>query len=248
MADGRIVIIALCGGADRPMRNPRSRRRSPAIHAVLLELRDRFYPELRGRPASAEWIGAMGFTPDQLPAIGFLRPGIVVAAGYNGYGGSYTTAAGMAAAQMALARETPGWTPADVFSPRRLLSDEPAFMNEREGLWRIATALCRQLKQVNATITEAVALRSGADRPVRVRRSPKAPPAPRVTTMLQMRAGPASCDRARAVRLALVEVRPAARPVVLRRRSDGTDVGRDLEEAVVRRNGRRQLATGERGD
>jgi len=89
------------GGDDRPMQNPRSRRRSSVVHRLLLELRDRFYPELRGQPPSTEWVGPMGFTPDQLPAIGVLRPGVIVAAGFNGYGGSYTTAAGEAAASLA---------------------------------------------------------------------------------------------------------------------------------------------------
>lgn len=62
-------------------------------------------------------------------------------------GGGWTTAAGMAAAQMALTGEVPAWPPADVFSPRRLLSAEPVFMNEREGLWRIATALCHERRR-----------------------------------------------------------------------------------------------------
>jgi glycine/D-amino acid oxidase-like deaminating enzyme len=99
--------LLLGGGADRPMRNPASRRRSPQVHRLLLALRDRFYPELRGSPPAAEWVGPMAFTPDQLPAIGFLRPGVVIAAGYNGYGGSYTTAAGLAAAEMALTSQAP---------------------------------------------------------------------------------------------------------------------------------------------
>ena len=87
----------LMGGADdRPMKNPSSRRRSPAVHEHLMKLRDSFYPELIGRPPSSEWIGPMAFTPDGLPCIGILRPGLIVAAGYNGYGGSYTTAAGHA--------------------------------------------------------------------------------------------------------------------------------------------------------
>ena len=113
------------GGDDRPLANPRSRRRSGAVHRLLLELRDGFYPELRGRPPSAEWIGPMGFTPDQLPAIGPLRPGVVVAAGFSGYGGSYTTAAGEAAAAFALTGEAPPWLDAEVFAPTRLLGSGP---------------------------------------------------------------------------------------------------------------------------
>lgn len=154
-----LAPLLMGGGADRPMTSPSSRRRSARVHTELLGIRDRFYPELRGRPPTSEWVGAMGFTPDQLPAIGFLRPGIIVAAGYNGYGGSYTTAAGLAASEMARTGCAPDWVPEDVFSPRRLTTSEPIFMTERDGLWRIATSLCRQLKAVNHQISEALTLR-----------------------------------------------------------------------------------------
>ncbi|MEX2284433.1 MAG: FAD-dependent oxidoreductase [Gemmatimonadota bacterium] len=150
--------LLLGGGADRPMQNPWSRRRSPRVHRRLLELRDRFYPELRGRPASAEWVGAMGFTPDQLPAIGMLRPGVVIAVGYNGYGGSYTTAAGLAAAELALNGGTLDWVPEDVFSPRRLNSEQPLFMTHKDSLRRIAVSLCQQLRVVNKQIAETISL------------------------------------------------------------------------------------------
>ena len=95
----------------------------------------------------------MAFTPDGLPAIGFVRPGIILAAGYNGYGGSYTTAAGQASAEMALTDEPPDWTPQDVFSPRRFLSKEPLFLSSKDNLWRIAQALCKRLIVVNEQIS-----------------------------------------------------------------------------------------------
>ena len=159
-ADARdgLAPVLMGGGADRPMQRPSSRRRSPRVHEQLLALRSRFYPELAGQPPSAEWIGAMAFTPDQLPVIGFLRPGVIVAAGYNGYGGSFTTAAGLAAARMALTSSVPEWVPEDVFSPRRLVSDEPLFMTAQDGLWRIAASLCRQLEVVERRITESLSL------------------------------------------------------------------------------------------
>jgi glycine/D-amino acid oxidase-like deaminating enzyme len=153
-----LAPVLMGGGPDRRMQSPSSRRRSARIHAQLLALRSRFYPELEGRPPSAEWIGAMAFTPDQLPAIGFLRPGVVIAAAYNGYGGSFTTAAGHAAALMALSSSTPDWAPEDVFSPRRLMNREPLFMTAQDSLWRIATSLCRQLKVVDRQITESLSL------------------------------------------------------------------------------------------
>jgi glycine/D-amino acid oxidase-like deaminating enzyme/CRP-like cAMP-binding protein len=147
--------LLMGGGADRPMKDPRSRRRSLEIHHKLLGIRDKLYPSLRGRPPSAEWVGSMGFTPDQLPVIGFLRPGLIVAAAFNGYGGSYTTAAGQAAASMALTGEVPDWVPEDVFSPRRFLHDEPLFLNAHDSLWRIAASLCRQLKSINRQMSDA---------------------------------------------------------------------------------------------
>ena len=161
-AKGGRAPLLLGGGDDRPMKNPSSRRRSRAIHDQLLSLRDRFYPELRGRPPSSEWIGPMGFTPDELPCVGFLREGVVVVAGFNGYGGSYTTAAGFAAVEMVTSGVTPEWIPDDIFSPRRLLSREPFFMSQRDSLWRIALSLCRQLKLVNAKISEGLSLTRGS--------------------------------------------------------------------------------------
>jgi glycine/D-amino acid oxidase-like deaminating enzyme len=121
LRDG-LAPLVLGGGDDRPLGDPRVRLRSKAVHDLLIELRDSYFPELRGRAPSAEWIGPMGFTPDQLPLIGALRPGVVVAAGFNGYGGSYTTAAGEAAADLVLGSKVPRWLDADVFTPTRLTS------------------------------------------------------------------------------------------------------------------------------
>ncbi len=141
-ARGRAPLL-MGGGEDRLMRNPASRRRSPAVHALLLEQRDAYYPELAGQPPSCEWVGPMGFTPDQLPAIGVLRPGVIIGAGFNGYGGSYTTAAGQVLAEIALGGQTPAWAPEDVFSPLRFTAREPLFLAEHDGLWRIAASLCQ---------------------------------------------------------------------------------------------------------
>jgi glycine/D-amino acid oxidase-like deaminating enzyme/CRP-like cAMP-binding protein len=167
---GRAPLL-MGGGRDRPMADASARRPSRTVHQRLLQLRDRFYPELRGRALSAEWVGPMAFTPDQLPAIGPLRPGVIIAMGCNGYGGSYTTAVGLAAAAIALTGNLPAWVPEDVFAPRRLTVSEPIFMTQRDSLWRIAASLCAQLKAVNGRISEALMLRSAAADDVHVRRS-----------------------------------------------------------------------------
>jgi len=150
--NGRAPLL-FGGGNDRPMKNPASRRRSLGIHNLLLRLRDRYYPELCGQPPTSEWVGPMAFTPDALPAVGFVRAGVILAAGFNGYGGSYTTAAGQASAEMALTDESPDWTPQDVFSPGRFLSKQPLFLSSRDNLWRIAQALCKRLVVVNEQIS-----------------------------------------------------------------------------------------------
>lgn len=175
-ANGRAALL-LGGGADRPMKNPASRRRSPLIHRHLLQLRDHFYPELRGCPPAAEWVGAMGFTRDELPAIGLLRDGIVIAAGFNGYGGSYCTAAGLAAAEMVITGAAPDWVPQDVFSPQRLLSARPLFMSQQDSLWRIAASLCHQLRRVNREISETLTL-AEKQPPLRLTKAPRITPKP----------------------------------------------------------------------
>ena len=100
----------------------------------------------------------MAFTPDGLPCIGFLRPGVIVAVGYNGYGGSYTTAAGNAVAEMAVSGSVPEWVPEDIFSPVRLVREDPLFLSDRNGLWRVAASLCRQLHAVNRRLADALTL------------------------------------------------------------------------------------------
>jgi glycine/D-amino acid oxidase-like deaminating enzyme len=159
--DGRAPLL-LGGGEDRPMHNAASRRRSPSVHAQLLRLRDSFYPELAGQPPSTEWTGPMAFTPDGLPCIGFLRPGLVIAAGFNGYGGSYSTVAGHLAGEMAMTDTVPDLAPEEIFSPRRLLQDHPLFLADRKGLWRVATSLCERLRAVNQLVSDAQTLRGAA--------------------------------------------------------------------------------------
>jgi glycine/D-amino acid oxidase-like deaminating enzyme len=167
---GRAPLL-MGGGADRRMANPASRRRSTLVHAQLLALRDQYFPELHGRPPASEWIGPMSFTPDQLPAVGELRPGLVVAVACNGYGGSYTTAAGEAAAMVVATGEPPDWLPADVFSPRRLV-DRASPYDDQQTLWRVAVALARQLVEstsdwVGERSQSARPSRRAAGRPVR---------------------------------------------------------------------------------
>jgi glycine/D-amino acid oxidase-like deaminating enzyme len=95
------------------------------------------WPGAHGQPPSRMWVGPMCLTPDRTPMIGFLdasRPTkqarvprtefprtVVIAAGYQGYGGSFCAAAGLVAASMALTGEEHPSTPVAIFSPNRFL-------------------------------------------------------------------------------------------------------------------------------
>jgi len=126
-------MLLVGGGLDRPGHDPFLLRRSlTVLDLVLGQVSDRF-TETRGQPPSRLWTGPMAFTPDRVPVIGFLRrsdfppDSLIIAAGFNGYGGTYCVEAGRLAAEMALTGETPLEVPEDMFSPHRFLTRRPLF-------------------------------------------------------------------------------------------------------------------------
>ncbi|HAU1477756.1 FAD-dependent oxidoreductase [Legionella pneumophila] len=155
-----LVPLLIGAGDDRPMKNPYYRKRSKKVHDLIVQQRDKYFPNLKGKPFSTEWVGALAFTPDQLPAIGYLSPGIIIVMCCNGYGGSYTTAAGLTAAEIALTGKNPPWLPAEVFSPKRLLSDKPLFWEDSDSLWRIGKTLCTTLNNLNQLLAESLSYQS----------------------------------------------------------------------------------------
>lgn len=117
-------MLLVGGGLDRPGKDPRKLTRSRAVLDLVLEQTDERFPLTRKQPPSRLWTGPMAFTPDRLPALGVLRAegrpeGLVVAAGFNGYGGSYCLEAGHVAANLATGGRPPKHAPEDVFSPNR---------------------------------------------------------------------------------------------------------------------------------
>jgi glycine/D-amino acid oxidase-like deaminating enzyme len=132
-AGQRRGMLHVGGGLDRPGRDPSRLRRSAAILAEVKADTDERFPETRGQPPSRLWTGPMAFTPDRVPAIGFLRRpsgparAFIVAAGFNGYGGSYCLETGRLAARMVREGKTPAEIPEDIFSPNRFLTSEPLF-------------------------------------------------------------------------------------------------------------------------
>lgn len=126
-------LLLVGGGLDRPGSNPAELRRSQVVLDLVLGQTDERFPETRGQPPSRVWTGPMAFTPDRVPVIGFLRrpdtapDALIVAAGFNGYGGTYCVEAGHLAARMALTGEVPPEVPEDMFSPQRFLTRTPMF-------------------------------------------------------------------------------------------------------------------------
>jgi glycine/D-amino acid oxidase-like deaminating enzyme len=121
------------GGLDRRGMDPFFLRRSSTVLDLVLEQAGERFPETCGQPPSRVWTGPMAFTPDRVPVIGFLRrkgfphDSIIVAAGFNGYGGTYCVEAGRLSALMARTGETPPEIPEDMFSPHRFLTRRPLY-------------------------------------------------------------------------------------------------------------------------
>jgi hypothetical protein len=59
---------------------------------------------------------------------------------------------------MVLTDRVPESVPDEIFSPRRLLKRDPLFLTERQGLSRVASSLCQQLRAVNRQISDALIL------------------------------------------------------------------------------------------
>ncbi len=103
--------------------DPKDIKPSQALFNEQMEQIYHRFPELEGQPASRVWVGPMGFSDDRVPTIGFLSEDVIIAAGFQGYGGSFCIEAGYVAAQMALTGQIPAEVPEEIFSPKRLLSE-----------------------------------------------------------------------------------------------------------------------------
>ncbi len=114
--------VHIGGGLDSPI--PSARDFAVSFDIMMMKKRacDVHFKGTSGQPPSRAWAGPMGFTDDRVPNIGFLHRGdkhIVVAAGFNGYGGTFCVEAGYTAALMATSGQAPKGFPEEVFSPLR---------------------------------------------------------------------------------------------------------------------------------
>jgi glycine/D-amino acid oxidase-like deaminating enzyme len=127
------------GGLDTPIA-PETLHDPPFIEAVYHQLREdtaAMVPGTRDQPPLRAWSGVMGFTADRAPVVSFFHERwdgppdrrVVLAAAFNGYGGSQCAIAGKVAAHLAVHGAPPPDVelPDDVFSMRRFLTDRPLF-------------------------------------------------------------------------------------------------------------------------
>ena len=104
LPDGRVV---LGGGRDR---HPDTEwgapaEPTPAVQAGL----DRLLREELGvaAPVTHRWAGVVGYTDDALPVLEEVRPGVLAVGGHCGHGNVLGSAAGRAAARIALGEQPP---------------------------------------------------------------------------------------------------------------------------------------------
>jgi gamma-glutamylputrescine oxidase len=104
LPDGR---IALGGGRDRHLDAEWDAPAEPTaeVQAVL----DRLLREEAGvdAPVTHRWAGVVAYTDDGLPVFEELRPGVIVLGAHNGHGNVLGSAAGRAAAAIALGEPAP---------------------------------------------------------------------------------------------------------------------------------------------
>jgi glycine/D-amino acid oxidase-like deaminating enzyme len=94
---------------DRPTPMERMRVLDPRVDQAAVRLTQEraveLVPALKGRPVSAAWAGYIDTTPDGVPGIGEISPGLVLAAGFSGHGFGIGPGSGHLVADLVTGRE-----------------------------------------------------------------------------------------------------------------------------------------------
>ena len=102
---------------------------TPAVQAGIEQCLTTLFPALAGVPIARRWAGIMGFTADGLPLLGRYptRPGLTLAAGFNGNGFSWAAITGVIIA--ALLTGEPAAFDLTPFNPGRFAEGSTAWEN-----------------------------------------------------------------------------------------------------------------------
>ncbi len=123
----------LCGGFRRLDEDEglwhEEEQTTPAVQAGIEGCLTTLFPPLRGVRIARRWAGVMGFTADGLPLIGRYptRPGLTLAAGFNGNGFSWAAITGQIVADLLTGR--PAAFDLTPFDPGRFATHGTAWQN-----------------------------------------------------------------------------------------------------------------------
>ncbi len=115
------------GGLDRPIEDPYCAERSQEILDQVKLDADILFPTTENQPPSHVWAGPMAFTKDRLPLLGYLNSNdkrILLAVGFNGYGGTWTLWSGRKIAKIAAGNETLDPFLESIFSASRMTTSK----------------------------------------------------------------------------------------------------------------------------
>jgi glycine/D-amino acid oxidase-like deaminating enzyme len=104
-----------------PIEDPDLLKRSPEVFERMKIFQAERFPETANQPPSRCWAGPQAYTEDLTPVVGFLERNVIIAAAFQGFGGSFCTQAGYVAAQMALTGDGHPSAPEEIFSPKRFV-------------------------------------------------------------------------------------------------------------------------------
>jgi len=84
-------------------KDPRNIVISKESYGEMTKIINKMFPDTKNQPVSRIWAGPLAFTPDNIPIISFYKTkNIVIAAGFQGFGGSFCVEAGYIASKMIL--------------------------------------------------------------------------------------------------------------------------------------------------
>jgi glycine/D-amino acid oxidase-like deaminating enzyme len=103
--------------------DPRNIKVSEEIYAEMKYVTDTKFPDTINQPPSRIWTGPLAFTSDNLPIIGFVKgnKNIIVAAGFQGFGGSFCIETGHVVSEMITTENVPDCVPENIFGYDRFI-------------------------------------------------------------------------------------------------------------------------------
>lgn len=102
--------------------DPRNIPISENLYDEMKKIIDKKFPETINQPPSRIWTGPLAFTNDNIPIISFYKnKNIIIAAGFQGFGGSFCVETGYVVSKMIETEEYQNEAPENIFGINRLI-------------------------------------------------------------------------------------------------------------------------------